>query len=116
MESFEKHDYTLIVAPSCLIPDIRPRWNQMYSDTENKNCSASGIMLNLESKEELNQNPSPFITFELSMKKNVDGELLIKYMIDDVDQCPRFPDVSNYFFKTHVLSRELIHFIYLMTF
>ena len=94
MESFEIHNYTLIVAPSCLIPDIRPRWYEMYSDIENKNCTASGIMLNLENKEELNKNPSPSITFELSMKKNVEGKLLIKYMNDDVDQCP---NVSNYF-------------------
>ena len=87
------HNYTLIVAPSCLIPDIRPRWNKMYFDIENKNCTASGIMLNLENKEELNKDPSPFVTFELSMKKNVDGKLLIRYMIDDVDQCP---NVSNF--------------------
>ena len=63
----------------------------MYSDIENKNCTASGIMLNLENKEELNKSPSPFVTFELSMKKNVEGKLLIKYMVHDIDQCP---DVS----------------------
>ena len=88
MESFEKHNYTLIVAPSCLIPDIRPRWYEMNSDSEKKNCTASGIMLNLENKEELNKSPSPFVTFELSMKKNVEGKLLIKYMVNDIDQCP----------------------------
>ena len=66
----------------------------MYSDIENKNCTASGIMLNLESKDELNKNPSPLVTFELSMKKNVEGKLLFKYMADDVDQCH---NVSNHF-------------------
>ena len=90
METFDKHNYTLIVAPSCLIPDIRPRG--MYSDIEAKNCSASGIMLNLENQTELNQNPSPLVTFELTMTKDTNGKLIIKYLVDDYDQCL---DVSN---------------------
>ena len=103
MESFEKHNYNLITATSCLNPDIRPKIRPERYDIGyqigNKNCTASGIMLNLEDKE-AKGNSSHLVRFELSMEKNATtlegigkGEIHIKYMIDDIDQCP--DDVSK---------------------
>ena len=95
-ESFEKYNYNLIVATSCLIPDIRPkRYNDLH-----KNCTASGVMFNLEDKEVMNQSPSPLVTFELSMKKNKEGNLSITYMVEEIDKCP--DDVSKHL--VHILK------------
>ena len=95
-ESFEKYNYNLIVATSCLIPDIRPkRYNDLL-----KNCTASGVMFNLEDKEVMNQSPSPLVTFELSMKKNKEGNLSITYMVEEIDKCP--DDVSKHL--AHILK------------
>ena len=80
----------MVVALSCLIPDIKPK---RYDDLH-KNCTASGIMVNLEDKKELNKNPDPFVTFKLSMEKNAMGSLNITYVVEEIDKCP--DQVSKY--------------------
>ena len=57
-------------------------------------------MFNLEDKEVMNQSPSPLVTFELSMKKNTEGNLNITYIVEEIDKCP--DDVSNHL--VHILK------------
>ena len=86
-ESFEKFHYQLIVAVSCLIPDIKPRWYVNTLFPINKNCTASGVMLNLENSTEMQKIPAPLITFNLAMTKNTEGTMSINYMSDEYDEC-----------------------------
>ena len=88
IESFEQSNYKLIAAASCLIPDIGPKRLKKNLGIGQRNCSATGMMVNLEMKSIMEQrNSSPSITFELNMKKRSKGTLTINYLIDGSEQC-----------------------------
>ena len=88
IESFEQSNYKLIAAASCLIPDIGPKRLKKNLGIGQRNCSATGMMVNLEMKSIMEQrNSSPSITFELNMKKRSKGTLTINYFIDGSEQC-----------------------------
>ena len=87
IESFEQSNYKLIAAASCLIPDIGPKRLKKNLQIGQRNCSATGKMVNLEVKSIMEQSSSPSITFELNMKKHSQGTLTIDYFIDGSDQC-----------------------------
>ena len=88
IESFEQSNYKLIAAASCLIPDIGPKRLKKNLGIGQRNCSATGMMVNLEMKSIMEQrNSSPSITFELNMKKRSKGTLTINYFINGSEQC-----------------------------
>ena len=87
VESFEQTNYKLIAAVSCLIPDIGPKRLKKNLEIGQRNCSATGMLVNLEVKNIMQQSSSPSITFELNMTKHDKGTLTIDYFIDGSDQC-----------------------------
>ena len=87
VESFEQTNYKLIAAVSCLIPDIGPKRLKKNLEIGQRNCSATGMLVNLEVKNIMQQSSSPSITFELNMNKHDKGTLTIDYFIDGSDQC-----------------------------
>ena len=87
IESFEQGNYKLIAAVSCLIPDIGPKRLKKNLGIGQRNCSATGLMVNFEMKSIMEQSSSPSITFELNIKKRSKGTLTINYFIDGSEQC-----------------------------